>query len=159
MARLVTLLVLAAALAAVTTPGAIAQGGSTPAAQGGSNPSVRGGSGPAWARVNACAGNKVGVRGGIEGDRQGGRMRLRVTLQWRNPETGVWAPVAGLATSKRLDSGSEDWTRWESGWTFQLEPPAAGTSYQLRGLAELTFLRRGRVLGSATATSGTCSIG
>jgi hypothetical protein len=153
MARLVTLLlaVATALAAACVAQGAIAQGGSTPTEQGGSAPE--------WARVNLCAGNEVGVRAGIKGDRRGGRMRLRITLQWRNPETGAWAPVSGQASSKLLDSDSEDWTRWESGWTFRLEPPTAGSSYVLRGVAELKFLRRGRVLKSATATSGTCTIG
>jgi hypothetical protein len=121
----------------------------------------------AWARVNVCGvqqedggtEHQVGVRGGISGDRRGGRMRLRVTLQWRDPKTGAWAPVDGAATSKWLHSGAENWRRWESGWTFTLEPPAAGTSYELRGVAELQFKRGGRLVRRESRTTASCKLG
>ena len=111
--------------------------------------------GPQWAKLNVCAPGHVGVRASLPGDGGGDAMAARFTLQWLNPETQVWEPVDGTASSHRIDAGpaAVNWT--QVGYTFDLDPLAPGVEYTFRGAAEL------RLAGGDAATlttPGTCDL-
>jgi hypothetical protein len=102
-----------------------------------------------WASVNVCdsaaSPNGVGVRAGLPGNGSGAQMYARFTAQWRNPRSGAWQPVEGIPTSPWLSAGSARQLAAQVGWTFQFEQPPPGTTFQVRGLAELQW-RSGRAV-------------
>jgi hypothetical protein len=110
---------------------------------------------PAWATVNVCGGGAVGVRAGMPGDGSGGQMFARFTVQWLNPRSGAWEPVEGIPTSAWVSAGPAAQLQGQTGWTFQFDPPPAGTVFQIRGLAEVEWRGGGSKLGRQTlVTSG-----
>ena len=106
-----------------------------------------------WANVNICSSSQLGARAQLAGDGSGDRMRVRFTAEWLSPSG--WVPIGGRATSPWQDAGSADFTWGQAGWTFALEVPQTGETYQLRAVADLR-LGSGR---SALHTTGTCSVG
>jgi hypothetical protein len=100
-----------------------------------------------WATVNVCdtaaSPNTVGIRGSMPGRGRGVVAHMRFRLQYRAPN-GAWKPVGPAA-----DSG---WQRLaamprgvvESGWSFELRPPAGGVL--LRGRVGFRWTRGNRVL-------------
>jgi hypothetical protein len=106
-----------------------------------------------WAQLNICNASQLGARAQLAGDGSSDRMAVRFTAQWLSP--GGWAPLSGRATSPWLDAGSAEFTWQQAGWTFSLNVPQGGDSYQLRAVAEMK-------LGSgqtASYTTGTCTVG
>lgn len=105
---------------------------------------------PAWATVNICdsAGspNGVGIRASLPGDGSGARMSARFTAQWLNPRSNAWEPVEGVPSSPWLSAGSARQLTGQVGWTFDFEQPPPGTTFQLRGLAELQWRRGASVV-------------
>jgi hypothetical protein len=82
-------------------------------------------------------------------------MAARFTLEWLNPATQGWEPVEGSPTSPWIDAGPADVNWTQVGYTFELEPLAAGREYSFRGVAEL------RLSGGDAATlttPTTCSL-
>jgi hypothetical protein len=106
-----------------------------------------------WAKVNVCNPAQLGARAQLAGDGSSTRMAVRFTAQWLSPDG--WVPLSGKATSPWLDAGSAELTWQQAGWTFALNVPQAGESYQFRAVADLR-------LGSgqtAQHTTGTCTVG
>ena len=106
-----------------------------------------------WANVNICNSGQLGARAQLAGDGSKDVMRVRFTAEWLSPDG--WVPLAGQATSPWQDAGSAEFTWAQAGWTFNLAVPPAGTSYQLRAVAEMD-LGSGR---SSTQTTGVCVVG
>ena len=134
MARRVLLLVgLTAALALAALP--ISSG----AAPGG---------GPTWATVNECGASPdtVGVRASMPGTDDDTSMWAQFTVQWYSEEQDAWLPVEGTPTSPWLFAGHSTQESGQVGWTFEFNPPAPGTSVQVRGVANMEWRRNGAVL-------------
>lgn len=97
-----------------------------------------------WATINACDSPRfpdmVGVRASMPGDGTGKRMYARFRLQYRRALGRGWAAVAGGRSPKQL-LGSARRDR-QAGYTFRLNPPPAGGSFLLRGVADLEWQRR-----------------
>jgi hypothetical protein len=106
---------------------------------------------PSWANTNSCDSSQLGVRAQLAGDGSEGQMRARFSAQWLSGDT--WVPLDG-ANSPWQRAGSAEYTWQQVGWTFQLAPPAAGQSYQVRGVAELQW-PGGR---SETRVTGPCTV-
>ena len=108
---------------------------------------------PTWAKVNICNPTQLGARAQLAGDGSSDRMAVRFTAQWLSPDG--WVPLSGEATSPWQDAGSAEFTWQQAGWTFSLNVPPSGESYQLRAVADLK-------LGSGKTvqlTTGTCTVG
>ena len=106
-----------------------------------------------WAKVNICNQTQLGARAQLAGDGSTTRMAVRFTAEWLSPDG--WVPLPGEATSPWQDAGSAEFTWQQAGWTFELEVPPTGQTYQLRAISEMK-------LGSgqtATQTTGTCTVG
>jgi len=106
-----------------------------------------------WANINICNSDELGARAQLAGDGSADEMQVRFTAQWLSP--GGWVPLPGQSTSPWQDAGSAEFTWQQAGWTFELEVPAGGQTYQLRAIADMK-------LGSgqtATQTTGTCTVG
>jgi hypothetical protein len=106
-----------------------------------------------WAKVNVCNPTQLGARAQLAGDGSANRMAVRFTAEWLTPDG--WVPLSGEATSPWQDAGSAEFTWQQAGWTFSLNVPQSGDSYQLRAVAEMK-------LGSgqtASYTTGTCTVG
>ena len=139
MARRWTLLAVVATLAAVAVAG--------PASGAGDQLTS------SWAKVNICDPSQLGARAQLAGDGSSSRMAVRFTAQWLSPDG--WVPLSGQASSPWVDAGSAEFTWQQAGWTFSLNVPQGGESYQLRSVAEMK-------LGSgetAEFTTGTCTLG
>lgn len=140
MARKSRLVVLAAALLAVTAGAAHAVGTEQLTSS--------------WASVNICNANELGARAQLAGDGSSDTMRVRFTAEWLSPDG--WVPLAGKARSPWQDAGSAEFTWAQAGWTFDLAVPTeTGTTYQLRAVAEMD-LGSGR---SSTQTTDACVVG
>jgi hypothetical protein len=107
---------------------------------------------PSWANTNVCSSTQLGVRAQMAGDGNAGDMTVRFSAQWLSD--GGWVPVGGAASSPWQSAGSAEYTWGQAGWTFQLSPPQAGQSYQLRGVAEMHW-PSGR---SETRVTGGCTV-
>jgi hypothetical protein len=106
-----------------------------------------------WAKLNICNPTQLGARAQLAGDGSSDRMAVRFTAEWLSPEG--WVPLSGEATSPWQDAGSAEFTWQQAGWTFSLNVPQSGESYQLRAVADLK-------LGSGQTTqltTGTCTVG
>jgi hypothetical protein len=108
---------------------------------------------PTWAKVNICNPTQLGARAQLAGDGSSDRMAVRFTAQWLSPDG--WVPLSGEATSPWQDAGSAEFTWQQAGWTFSLNVPPSGESYQLRAVADLK-LGSGK---TAQLTTGTCTVG
>lgn len=106
-----------------------------------------------WANLNICSPTQLGARAQLAGDGSSTQMAVRFTAQWLSPDG--WVPLSGQATSPWQDAGSAEFTWQQAGWTFSLNVPQSGESYQLRAVADLK-------LGSgqtAQYTTATCTVG
>jgi hypothetical protein len=90
-----------------------------------------------WATVNICdsarSPNQMGVRGGMPGTGRRGRLDMRFGAQWWSPAEERWLPVGGGTVSPWVYAGPARSRRQQAGWTFSFDPPAAGSSFLLRG--------------------------
>jgi hypothetical protein len=139
MARRWTLLAVGATLAAVAVAGPASGAGDQLTAS--------------WAKLNICNPSELGARAQLAGDGSSSRMAVRFTAEWLSPDG--WAPLSGQSSSPWLDAGSAEFTWQQAGWTFSLNVPQVGESYQLRAVADLK-------LGSgetAQYTTGSCTVG
>ena len=140
MARKWTALALGAVLGAVTV--------AMPAQGAGSDQLTS-----SWAKVNICNASQLGARAQLAGDGSSDQMQVRFTAQWLSP--GGWVPLAGQAISPWQSAGSAEFTWQQAGWTFALNVPQTGQSYELRAVAEMQ-LGSGRTI---TQTTGSCTLG
>jgi hypothetical protein len=140
MARRWTALALGAVLGAVTV--------AMPAQGAGSDQLTS-----SWAKVNICNASQLGARAQLAGDGSSDQMQVRFTAQWLSP--GGWVPLAGQAISPWQSAGSAEFTWQQAGWTFALNVPQTGQSYELRAVAEMQ-LGSGQTI---TQTTGSCTLG
>ena len=121
---------------------------------------------PSWATVNVCAPGQLGLRASLPGSGRG-RMSARFSAEWLDPTTKDWRPISGSSSSPWIDAGSAK-VRWtQVGWTFSIDSPAPGGSYQLRGVAQLRWSsgRTATLISSAGAgttvgsSRATCTLG
>jgi hypothetical protein len=106
-----------------------------------------------WAKVNICNASQLGARAQLAGDGSSDQMQVRFTAQWLSP--GGWVPLAGQAISPWQSAGSAEFTWQQAGWTFALNVPQTGQSYELRAVAEMQ-LGSGQTI---TQTTGSCTLG
>jgi hypothetical protein len=110
---------------------------------------------PGWATINWCAPNAVGVRAQLRGDHTNADLFARLSIEWYSSLQGRWLPVEGAASSPWLKAGSEQDRFGQTGWTFDVDAPPAGTKFRLRGVAALQWRRGGEVVREDTrVTSG-----
>ena len=117
--------------------------------------------GPQWVNLNACdAGSRtVGVRASQAGDSAGRRMYTRFSYQWFSAQKNAWLTVPG-AGSGWLDAGAGPWVARETGWNQTFDPAPAGTTFRIRGVAEMQWREGAGVKRSATlVTPQACSLG
>src|SRR3954465_5303909 len=81
-----------------------------------------------WAKLNICNPTQLGARAQLAGDGSSTRMAVRFTAQWLGPDG--WVPLSGDARSPWLHAGSAEFTWQQAGWTFSLNVPATGETYQ-----------------------------
>ncbi|MDQ3587773.1 MAG: hypothetical protein M3350_11100 [Actinomycetota bacterium] len=97
-----------------------------------------------WATVNACDSptfpDRVGIRASMPGDGTGKRMYARFRLQYYSAMRDGWQPVTGGRSPKFL-LGSARRDR-QGGYTFQVNPPAPGGSFLVRGVANLEWQKK-----------------
>jgi hypothetical protein len=103
-----------------------------------------------WATVNVCdppeRPGAVGVRAFVPRRRATTAAQwIRVRLQYRDDAAGAWRPVrsGGDGGWSRIGSGRRD---VKGGRTFTFPPPAAGRSFVLRGIVQVEWRRRGRLV-------------
>ena len=108
---------------------------------------------PTWANVNICNPGELGTRAQLAGDGSEERLKVRFTAEWLSPDG--WVPLGGQATSPWQDAGSAEFTWGQAGWTFALNVPETGDTFELRAVAEMK-MGRGRTV---THTTGTCTVG
>ena len=108
-------------------------------------------SGDLWATVNICDTlrypNRMGVRASMPGDGSKKRMYMRFRAQFFNATKNNWFNVKGNADSGWVLAGSARFVSREAGWTFSFSPPAAGSTFTLRGLVNFQWRARKRVHG------------
>jgi hypothetical protein len=115
--------------------------------------------GPLWATVNTCSPTSVGVRASLPGNGTRQRMRVRFTAQWWSPARQGWVPVEGVASSPWLDAGSAQYAYQQAGWTFDFDRAPAGHQFQVRGLAQMQWLKGGKVMRSTTRVTQHGAVG
>lgn len=114
--------------------------------------------GPLWATVNLCDGasapNAMGVRASVPGIPDASQIRVQFSAQYFSQERGIWLPVTGSGSSPWLDAGAE-YDYQQVGWIFAFDPPEPGKSFTVRGVAQIQWLKGGRVVRSTSrVTSG-----
>ena len=104
-----------------------------------------------WATVNICDTlrypNQMGVRASMPGDGSRKRMYMRFRAQFFNATTNKWHNVKGNGDSGWVLAGSARYVSREAGWTFSFTPPAAGSTFTLRGAVNFQWRKRKRVHG------------
>jgi hypothetical protein len=106
--------------------------------------------GPTWATVNICNATQAGIRASMAGDGSDAEMQVRFTAQYYSHEQDAWLPVLGAATSPWLSAGSAEYEWGQAGWTFNFNPPAPGTNFLIRGVAEMQWVKGEQVVRSTT---------
>jgi hypothetical protein len=100
-----------------------------------------------WATVNVCDTgahpDTIGVRGSMPGTgRAADRMFMRFTIQYQ-ADDGSWKGLSTGGDSGWEAVGRGTWESRQSGYSFQVRPPAG--SVRLRGLVRFEWRRGGRV--------------
>lgn len=98
-----------------------------------------------WATVNVCDSTNhpddVGVAARMPGNGSSQRMYMRFLVQYLDGDK--WRPVTSGGASPWLYAGSARYTWAGLGYTFSFDPPAAGTSFTMRGLVKYEW-RKGK---------------
>jgi hypothetical protein len=102
----------------------------------------------AWATVNVCdtleSPNQIGIRGSMPGIKRKSRMTMRFRVQYL--DDGRWRFIRSGADSGQQPIANAKGGEHDSGWTFEFRPPASGGAYQLRGVVNFTWKRKGKVV-------------
>jgi len=131
--------------------------GAAALAAGAGGASAQSAAGPTWASVNICNPTQAGMRASMAGDGSDAEMQVRFTAQYYSHEQDTWLTVAGAATSPWLPAGSARYEWGQAGWTFGFNPPAPGTNFVIRGLAEMRWLDGDQVVRSATRVTSSAA--
>jgi len=101
-----------------------------------------------WATVNLCdtAGhpNQIGIRGSMPGLKRKSRMTMRFRVQYL--DDGRWRFITRNADSGQQFVATGKGREHDSGWSFEFVPPKSGGAYQLRGVVNFTWKRKGSVV-------------
>jgi hypothetical protein len=104
----------------------------------------------AWATVNVCDTDErpdtIGIRGWMPGLRRKSTMLMRFRVQYRD-RMGRWRTMRGArADSGWVRLGSKAGGEMDAGWSFRIEPPSRGASFELRGKVIFWWRRGGETL-------------
>jgi hypothetical protein len=106
-----------------------------------------------WATVNSCDTerhpNMMGVRASMPGDAQRTKMYMRFVAQYFSRSKQLWYEVKGNGRSRWIYVGSGIYEKRQGGYTFGFKPPAKGRTYVLRGVVEMQWRKKDRVVRSA----------
>lgn len=98
---------------------------------------------PFWATVNICdtqrSPNALGVRMSVPGNGSNERIFTRYTAQWWSSAAQEWKTVGGSGVTDWVYIGDADMTVRQAGWTFRFVQPPEGTTYVMRGVAEVQW--------------------
>jgi hypothetical protein len=92
---------------------------------------------------------------GVRGDGRGRTAYARVNAQWYSALHKAWVPVAGTASSPWVRVGSTLFAWSQNGWTFSFSPPPKDTTFVIRGLVDLQWRAKGRVVRRARLVTRT----
>jgi hypothetical protein len=110
-----------------------------------------------WATVNVCDTeahpNQLGVRARMPGNGTRQTMYMRFRVHYYSEQEGIWHNVGGAGLSRWLRLGSARIRHREAGYTFSIDPPAAGSRYIMRGVVEYQWRRGRRVVRRARANT------
>jgi hypothetical protein len=100
-----------------------------------------------WVTINRCDGarssNRMGVRASLPGNGTKQRMYVRFRAQYFDEAGERWRTVGGSGgTSKWLLLGNAKVRARQEGYTFRIDPPAAGDQFVLRGIADFQYRAR-----------------
>jgi hypothetical protein len=100
-----------------------------------------------WATVNVCdtpkAPNTVGIRARMPGNGTRERMWMRFRTQFYSQDDYAWKYVRTGGASPWVEAGSARFAFKETGYEFEFDAPAQGTTFMLRGVVEFQW-RQGK---------------
>lgn len=100
-----------------------------------------------WATVNICDTEKspdsIGIRARMPGNGTRQRMWMRFRTQFYSQQDYSWQYVTKGGRSPWVELGSALFLFKETGYVFNFEPPAAGTTFLLRGVVEFQWRSKG----------------
>ena len=103
-----------------------------------------------WATINVCDTERkpdtIGIRARMPGDGTRRRMYMRFRTQFFSQEDFSWKYVRTGGMSPWVLAGSALFAFKETGYEFEFDAPAAGESYQLRGVVEFQWRRGSKVI-------------
>lgn len=109
-----------------------------------------------WATINICDTlrhpDQMGVRASMPGNGRRQNMFMRFHAQYQDPVKKTYADVAGTGVSRWIYAGSARFRDRQAGFTFAFDPPAAGSSFTLRGAVEFQWRARRRTKGGKLRT-------
>ena len=98
-----------------------------------------------WATVNVCdtpaRDNTIGIRASMPGVGLRSTLSMRFTVQYYDDAVREWRALEEGGDSKWVRIGQSRKRRLESGFSFEFEPPAGGST--LRGLVLFRWRSRG----------------
>jgi hypothetical protein len=101
-----------------------------------------------WATVNVCDTmehpNEVGIRGSMPGLKRKARMTMRFRVQYL--DDGRWRFIRSGADSGQQFVATAKGGEHDSGWSFEFRPPSSGGAFQLRGVVNFAWKRKGRTV-------------
>jgi hypothetical protein len=141
---------LALAVAAVVTTGALA-GGESPTLHTASAPKNQ------WATINICDTAKypdrLGIRARMPARDRGVKMKMRFFAEYM--KNGAWVPVpkvgGGTTMSDWIVVGRGEHKWEEDGRTFRISGLKPGDQFTMRGLVKFQWRRHGKIVKSAHA--------
>ena len=106
-----------------------------------------GGGSHLWATVNVCDTEKspdaIGIRARMPGDGTRRRMFMRFRTQFYSDQDFSWKYVSSGGRSPWVEVGSAIFAYKETGYEFTFDPPAAGSTFLLRGVVEFQWRSKG----------------
>lgn len=99
-----------------------------------------------WVTVNRCDGanssDRMGVRASLPGNGTRQRMYVRLRAQYFDDVNQRWRNVSGVGgRSSWIKLGDASVRARQAGFTFAFAPPAPGSQYVLRGIADFQYRR------------------
>jgi hypothetical protein len=100
-----------------------------------------------WSTVNVCdtekAPDTIGIRARMPGDGTKRRMWMRFRTQFYSDKDFAWRYVTSGGRSPWVEVGSAIFAFKETGYEFTFDPPAAGSSFLLRGVVDFQWRSKG----------------
>lgn len=103
-----------------------------------------------WATVNACdtaaQPDTLGIRASMPGNGTRQRLLMRFQAQFYDKDTGLYENSG--APTRWIDVGDARFRTTQAGYSFEFDPPPAGTEFTFRGLVSFEYRarRKGRLV-------------